>query len=361
MTTPTRHHESAWHHEQALGHFTDRHFFKQRFAEYLNSDPAKRTILFLHGAGGNGKSLLLKFLRRCCYVGYQPHHERPPDSAQPIPFAYVDFEMKPEGDNRPREPFYGPLFLRRELRVHGLRFPLYDFASIWYLRATGQLDNQRLNDLFRPEDLACCSELLGLFAGREATDTLSAVMGIIGTGAGPVAAVFTNLQQRLKPWVTYYASRRRLTRERLDEITRMDPRSTLVDELPRLLAEDLNDAIRESNLPGRLVLFFDGHESFWGAEGHSVGARHYEQDRWLRCLLTNLQRSAGIVPVVAGRNRPHWPAVPDDEVRIPDADLDVLEVGNLLTEHAAEYLDKEQVADPTLREDILAYTAVGQE
>lgn len=43
--------------------FTDRHKFTRLFAEYINEDPPRSTILYLHGDGGNGKSLLLKFLR----------------------------------------------------------------------------------------------------------------------------------------------------------------------------------------------------------------------------------------------------------------------------------------------------------
>ena len=53
--------------DRALLLFTDRYELTRLFAEYLNEELPRNTILFFHGDGGNGKSLLLKFLRqRCC-------------------------------------------------------------------------------------------------------------------------------------------------------------------------------------------------------------------------------------------------------------------------------------------------------
>ncbi|MGB7247552.1 MAG: hypothetical protein WBC73_01335 [Phormidesmis sp.] len=51
--------------DRALDLFTDRYSFTRLLAERIN-DPPKREILFFHGAGGNGKSLLLKYLRKEC-------------------------------------------------------------------------------------------------------------------------------------------------------------------------------------------------------------------------------------------------------------------------------------------------------
>lgn len=53
--------------DRKLELFTDRYEFTKLFAEYLNDDPPRQKILYFHGDGGNGKSLLLKFLRiQCC-------------------------------------------------------------------------------------------------------------------------------------------------------------------------------------------------------------------------------------------------------------------------------------------------------
>ena len=47
----------------ALGLFTDRTGPIRRFLGYLNDDPGPSTVLFFHGVGGSGKSLLLRHLR----------------------------------------------------------------------------------------------------------------------------------------------------------------------------------------------------------------------------------------------------------------------------------------------------------
>ncbi|MGB3293858.1 MAG: hypothetical protein WBB01_12800 [Phormidesmis sp.] len=49
--------------DRALTLFTDRYSFIRLLAERIN-DPPTQEILFFHGAGGNGKSLLLKYLQQ---------------------------------------------------------------------------------------------------------------------------------------------------------------------------------------------------------------------------------------------------------------------------------------------------------
>lgn len=51
---------------RALDYFTNRHEFTRLFIEYLHNDPPSDRILFFHGVGGNGKSLLLSFLQNNC-------------------------------------------------------------------------------------------------------------------------------------------------------------------------------------------------------------------------------------------------------------------------------------------------------
>jgi len=129
---------------------------------YLNDDPPREQILFFYGDGGNGKSLLLKFLREyCCkrlgsqnweYVKTQQDevfvkHIKEAQHTESLPVAFIDFGMPPRGDDRPQEAFSALLMLRRALAGHGLRFPLYDFACVWYLYKTNQLHTERLRNL----------------------------------------------------------------------------------------------------------------------------------------------------------------------------------------------------------------------
>lgn len=54
-------------HDRSLELFFDRFEVIARFVALINEDPAPRRVLYLHGLGGNGKSLLLRYLAaRCC-------------------------------------------------------------------------------------------------------------------------------------------------------------------------------------------------------------------------------------------------------------------------------------------------------
>ncbi len=153
---------------RALELFTDRTDAIRLFLAYLHDDPPRERILFFHGDGGNGKSLLLRFLRKHCRKRLQPEdwawlktlpdeelisHIRDAQDAESVPVAHLDFGMPPRGDQRPQEPFYALLMLRRDLAGHGLHFPLYDYATVWYLYKTQQLTPERLRSLFPAEEL----------------------------------------------------------------------------------------------------------------------------------------------------------------------------------------------------------------
>ena len=133
--------------------FTDRYELTNLFLEYLNLNLPRETIPCFYGDGGNGKSLLLRFLREHCCKRLQPgdrvslkeslkgnlqnadlaEHIKQFKKVNVIPVAHLDFGMSPRDDVRPQEVFSALLKLRRDLAGHGLRFPLYDFASVWYL------------------------------------------------------------------------------------------------------------------------------------------------------------------------------------------------------------------------------------
>jgi hypothetical protein len=59
--------QSAVAHDRSLELFFDRYDVIARFVSLINDDPPARQVLYLYGLGGNGKSLLLRFLAaRCC-------------------------------------------------------------------------------------------------------------------------------------------------------------------------------------------------------------------------------------------------------------------------------------------------------
>ena len=59
--------QSPMAHDRSLELFCDRFEVIAHFLSLINDDPPPRRLLFLYGLGGNGKSLLLRYLAaRCC-------------------------------------------------------------------------------------------------------------------------------------------------------------------------------------------------------------------------------------------------------------------------------------------------------
>jgi hypothetical protein len=99
-------------HDRLLELFLDRFEVIARFVALINEDPAPRRLLYLHGLGGNGKSLLLRYLAARCCVRLPPDEwarvRRLPDAELPaaltgvakaarVPVARIDFGARPVG------------------------------------------------------------------------------------------------------------------------------------------------------------------------------------------------------------------------------------------------------------------------
>jgi hypothetical protein len=97
-------------HDRSLELFFDRFEVIARFMTVLNEDPAPRRVLYLHGMGGNGKSLLLRYLAARCCVRLPPDEwervRRLPGAELPaaltgvgkaarVPVARIDFGARP--------------------------------------------------------------------------------------------------------------------------------------------------------------------------------------------------------------------------------------------------------------------------
>ncbi len=93
-------------HDRSLELFCDRYEVIAHFVSLINDDPPPRRVLYLHGLGGNGKSLLLRFLAaRCCVrlsAGEWQRVRRLPEAELPtalsgvakaarVPVARIDF------------------------------------------------------------------------------------------------------------------------------------------------------------------------------------------------------------------------------------------------------------------------------
>ena len=223
-----------------------------------------------------------------------------------------------------------------------LRFPLYDFACIWYLHKTNLLTGDRLQSLFPVEEIEFVGELVNAISETS-----------VGTLGKAVLNIFT---KHSRSWLTLYRQRRHLDEEQVQRIQRVDPESELVTQLPRLFAEDLNVAMSLSEAPERVLLLFDTHEALWGNQRDFSPELFFQRDEWLRCLLGSIDLSAGIVAVVAGRERPRWAEA--TKYRIPEEFIEPFLVGHLSETDATNYLECAGIADATLRQSLVAYARV---
>jgi tetratricopeptide (TPR) repeat protein len=341
---------------RALQLFTDRYQAIRLFLTYLHASPPDTRILFFYGDGGNGKSLLLYFLRaHCCkrlrpqdweYIRTVPQAQleaflQNTEGMESLPSAFLDFGMQPRDVERPQDPFAALLMLKRQLTPHQMRFPLYDFACVWYLRETGQLT--QLHNFFPAEELSFITELVNLLGSLPYVSVANAVLTMMG--------------KRWGNWFTLYRNRRKLDASQVAAILKMDVQTELLETLPRLFAHDLNTMMAVSHAPHRLVLFFDTHESFWGVrERESARDRFFQRDEWLRQLLGHLDLAQGIVVVVAGRDTPRWAQA--SRATIPNTFVDTQLVGHLSATDAATYLERAGIVEPAMRDQLVHYTQV---
>lgn len=359
--------------DRALDLFTDRYSFTRLLAERLN-DPPRKEILFFHGAGGNGKSLLLKYLRKHVCKGltadrWQRWAQKTPDELAaaleklaatecvPVPTALLDFAPGPSGANRrDSDSFYGLVRIREELAAategtpYRLRFPLHTYGCFLYLQKTNRLDE--MESLFPFEE----AELIKEFA-----DLVEKPV----PGLGFAISLFGLVDKYSGNQLARYKRRFGLDAAEVERLQQMDAEAELLLELPRLLAQDLNVAMdREGDSPhkpGRVVLFFDTHESFYGKKREY--AEDFFLDGWLRRLLRKLDIAAGIVAVVAGRDRPRWAEAYKYELntQIPAEFVCLKSVDDLAVSDAEFFLQKAGVSDGALRESLIRYASVAEE
>lgn len=351
--------------DQALLLFTDRYELTRLFAEYLNEELPRKTILFFHGDGGNGKSLLLKFLRQRCCKRFSPktwqqlqaipkdevakvaayiENAKPGEDCLPVPAVLMDFSQNLIGD-RLKSPFDGLLMLRRNLAeaFAGLRFPLYDFACVWYFYKTGNLEQAK--ELLPSDEMDLITGIVDAVSDTSYASIAKAVLGVFGKHLG----------EKFK----LYLQKRGLKEEDVKAIQGMEPHSELIDALPRLFAKDLNAAMAQQEELKRIVLFFDAHEAFWGYQRDLPEEVFFQRDEWLRCLLRVLDLSAGIVAVVAGREKPRWAEA--TRSAIPQQYLDTLLVGHFSPTDARDYLQKADIEDAALQQSLIDYASVAAE
>jgi ADP-ribosylglycohydrolase/tetratricopeptide (TPR) repeat protein len=346
--------------DRALELFQDRVEIIRRFAWLLNEDPPPTRLLFLHGMGGTGKSLMLRYLEARCCVRMKPQdwlrvRELPDDEvaavlsgvkdAKSVPVARIDFSARPAGENRPQEAFSGLFMLKRQLARWRVATPRFDFAAVTYLHKLGLDLRQRLPELFPKGELSLA---LGI------ADALLPVSPLQLT-----EQFYEIVNARLDDLFTRKKVQRRLPKQEAERILSLQPEPDLLTEMPAIFAADLAAAVGPEGKHQRLVLLLDGHEAFFGeaiADPHSlIHAAALARDEWLRRLLGNLPLHQGVIAVISGRTQPFWDAAPVSP--IPDSFVDLVHVGSLSAVDAMTYLEKAGVAVEALRHALVAYAS----
>ncbi len=380
ISDPTSQKASLTQLNRALRHFTDRHELTLRFAEYLNDDELDpHKILFFYGDGGNGKSLLLKFLlENCCkrfpletwtelktkthpeiveFIKTITDWER---DFQFVPAALLDFES-PAKSSRPEQPqenFDGLLILHNQLITNAARlgyklsFPLYQFACILYLQQKGKLTNESVNRLFPSPELFASK--LAVFLIKELPNALAAHI-LPGFLASLTSSSWNIITQDLGGDLSLYLQGRGLQKKDFQRITELDPDTELIVALPNFFAEDLKVAMQREGAPEKLVLFFDTHEAFWGEGRNQGSARFFKQDEWLRCLLSQLLELPQIVIVMAGREIPQWHRA--SYCSITADKLECRQVFNFQVTDALDYLQRVGIEDTQVQQSLIAYSS----
>jgi hypothetical protein len=342
----------------ALQYFTNRHKFTRQFAEYLNDEPPPTKILFFHGDGGNGKSLLLKFLRENCCKQFVPAiwqqlktksdnefsaaiEKNELTDYTAIPSAILDFGQPSIEEDKPQDRFYGLLMLRRNLAIVAsalgckLKFPRYDFACVWYLHKKGK-PLAEINKLFPPKEMELIGILVDVIAQSSLANVARAVLNTLTKHLGQAVILW-------KKWG--------LDEQWLTQLEAMELETELMETLPHWFAQDLNATMKNDDVFERIVLFFDTHEAFWGKQRHLPNQFFY-QDEWLRHLLNSLELSNGIVVVMAGREPPRWIDAPDFLVPTIDAQ----HIGHFSSEDAKNYLQKVGISDANQQQRLITHT-----
>lgn len=357
--------------DRALELFTNRYEISRLFLTQLHEPAPNHPVLFFHGDGGNGKSLLLKFLRqKCCKLLFPQDWQHIRDlsagemleatqTLQPGQYLHVptvkhNFEQR-IGDDRPQDPFYGLLSLRHKLssaareRNYRLQFPLYDFACIWYQYRKGR-SPEEIKAMFPfHETLGFVTSLIDITTKTPITGMTRAIFNLLAKDVTTQLAHNVNLQ----------VARWGVADEQIEEVIRRDPDTELIHELPRFLAEDLQQGLQQANAPKRIVLFLDTHEAFWGDQRNLSNALFFARDEWVRSLVRYFPLESGVMVVVAGREPPRWSeasTIPPTDV--PAERIAPIYVGYLSESDATEYLYRVGITEPTLQQQLIIYASV---
>ena len=336
--------------------FANRHAISRQFAELIHAEPPRRVVTVYIGAGGNGKSALLRHLRdHCCFqlppAQWELVRAQPPElfvdalgrapRAKRVPCALLDFGSTPFDGSRPQEAMGALFLIKRQLAEFGIRTPRFDFAAVAYLHKTGSDVKRLIQDNFPSSEIAIAATIADVF--------LALPVFQVGT------ALFEVMRNRMEGLLSQRRLRHRVPDDVIQEVLRLPPDPDLMAALPRFFAADLKAALAERKDPGRIVLLFDTFEAL---TGETVAARFADRGgpRWFRQFIGGLPLNDGVVVAIASRTYPSWAQALTDP--IPDRFVAATALGALPTEFADQYLVQAGLDDQALRDTLIRYATV---
>ncbi len=346
-----------------LSLFADRDELTRLLLRSVNESPLPGQILFLHGMGGNGKSLLLRYLQARCCVRFRPgqwqefvgdpsattfgllHSAAGADPAGPVANALIDFGARPVGQQRPLEALPGLFILKRQLAHYGVKTPRFDFAAVNYLQKSGLAYKQLLPELFPEAELDLAISIADFLAG----------LPVVSAGRALLKIIEDRTDGRLTKW----RMARAIEKEHVAKILEAPADPVLADLLPYYFATDLNAALTISGQRSRIVLFCDTHEAFWGEDAFPAAGvmslATLARDKWLRILLGYLNLEAGVIVVVASRKPPRWSQA--EEAAIPDDCINLQHIAGLSPADARWYLEQVGITDTDAQRLVISYAS----
>jgi tetratricopeptide (TPR) repeat protein len=343
---------------QARKLIVDRYPTRDRLLEALYCIEPKGQVIFLHGVTGNGKSILLQDFRSLCskkvsraqMVEFKelPLRERieafkSAQTSNCFPVGYFDFSSS-AFENLTTLSILSEL--RRMLETDNLRFPLFEFALLQYLRISHRLTKDSIKQLVPPR----------------AVDFTALVTDLLTqTKVGSTGKLLFNLyQSKLNEWWTDYSTSNKISEDEFDEIQEMQD-SDIYKEFPRFFAKDINRArntLAKLHHYPRIVLIFDSHDSIVGNAELDSDFNFYARDEWLRRLIHELDLEAGVVILLSGQQPPQWANASKYKIEVPKIEL--IEVGALASDDAMDYLSLAGITDERHKAALVEFASVSE-
>lgn len=346
--------------KHALELFRDRYHLIRLFSTYLHEPTQTNNIIFFSGEGGNGKSLLLRFLQEhCCKLLLENGWEFikklsdeeftsnliDAENTEKIPFASLEFGAQPFIDGDSKDCFSALILLRKQLNKFGLKFPYYDFAVIWYLYRSGNLSSDKLKVFLPKEEVDLAGSIADTLYNTSWGTLVISALKVIDKGLAEKATIY---------WRSF-----NLDPSKVEEIRERHPEKELIPHLPILFADDLISSVSNQKTK-KTVLFFDEHEAFWGDQNNLSDEHYFQRDEWFRRLVNRLMSQPCIVIAVSGRNAPRWSeAVRRDSV-IKTSQLNIQPIGGLPEADSRSYLELLDIKDPVKQGVLVDYARINE-